>query len=108
MSTDLIQRLEALLSSDKETLMLRYSLAKSYFDGGNFRVARTHLGRAVELDLQYQEAWNWLGKASLELGDPVAARQAWSTGLECAHAKGDAQVYKELEVFLRRIDKVSK
>lgn len=108
MSADFIQRLEALLSSGKETAMLRYSLGKSYFDAGNFLVARTHLGRAVELDPHYSVAWKWLGKSSLELGDPDAARQAWSTGLECAHAKGDAQVEKELGVFLRRLDKVSR
>lgn len=76
MSTDLIQRLEALLSLGKETVMLRYSLGKSYLDA--VLVAHTQLERAVELDPYYSVAWKWLGRACLELGDPAAAQQAWS------------------------------
>ncbi|WP_313299645.1 tetratricopeptide repeat protein [Diaphorobacter sp.] len=105
MSAEFAQRLEALLASGKETAMLRYSLGKSYLDAGNVLVARTHLERAVELDPHYSVGWKLLGRAYLELDDRTGAREAWSKGLGCAQARGDAQVVKELGVFLRRLDK---
>jgi hypothetical protein len=61
--------------------------------------ARHHTGSALF------RAWKLLGKAQLALGDPAAARQAWEHGLACAQDKGDAQVVKELGVFLKRLDK---
>ena len=68
-------------------------------------VAREHLKQAVALDAAYSVAWKLLGKVELALGDTQAARAAWQQGLACAEAKGDAQVVKELQVFLRRLDK---
>lgn len=102
---DMTQRLEAMLATGKETALLRYTLGKNYLDAEQYAVAREHLARAVALDAQYSVAWKLLGKTALELGDRSAAREAWSQGLACAEAKGDAQVVKELGVFLRRLDK---
>ncbi|WP_319016928.1 tetratricopeptide repeat protein [Diaphorobacter aerolatus] len=98
-------RLEALLASGKETALLRYTLGKSHLDAERYLAAREHLQRAVELDPQYSVAWKFLGKAALALGDTAAARDAWTKGFACAEARGDAQVVKELGVFLRRLDK---
>ena len=102
---DMTSRLEAMLASGKETSLLRYTLGKNYLDAEQYAAAREHLQRAVELDPQYSVAWKFLGKAALESGDPAAARDAWNRGLACAEARGDAQVVKELGVFLRRLDK---
>ncbi len=103
---DMTQRLEAMLASGKETALLRYTLGKNYFDAQQYAIAREHLVRAVELDGQYSVAWKFLGRAALESGDRNAARDAWTRGMACAEAKGDAQVVKELTVFLRRLDKM--
>ncbi|QIL79514.1 tetratricopeptide repeat protein [Diaphorobacter sp. HDW4A] len=105
MTTDMTQRLEAMLASGKETSLLRYTLGKNYIEAEQFERAREHLERAVELDPNYSVAWKFLGKAALELGDREASRAAWNRGLACAEARGDAQVVKELGVFLRRLDK---
>lgn len=99
------RNLEAMLAAGKDSALLRYTLGKAYLDAGEPARAREHLERACALDPRYSVAWKLLGKASLELGDPEAARGAWNQGLECAAAKGDAQVVKELGVFLRRLDK---
>ncbi|QNN55927.1 tetratricopeptide repeat protein [Diaphorobacter ruginosibacter] len=107
MNDDMTTRLEAMLASGKETSLLRFTLGKNHFDAGHFTKAREHLERAVELDPNYSVAWKFLGKACLELGDFPAARKAWDAGLACAEARGDAQVVKELGVFLRRLDKAS-
>lgn len=99
------QRLEALLASGKDSALLRCSLGKAYADAGDMQTARSHLQEAVVLDPGYSVAWKLLGKAALEQGDGEAAREAWTRGVACAQAKGDAQVLKELAVFLRRLDK---
>ena len=59
---------------------------------------------ALEFDPDYSVAWKWLGKACLGQGDK-AARAAWESGLEAARARGDQQVVKELQVFMKRLDK---
>ena len=66
---------------------------------------RRHLLQATAQDPAYSVAWKLLGKAELALNHSDAARDAWQQGLQCAQAKGDAQVVKELQVFLRRLEK---
>lgn len=100
-----IRNFEALLAQGKDSALLRYTLGKAYLDQEQAENARTHLLQATVLDPAYSVAWKLLGKAQLALGDTEAARQAWQQGLANAEAKGDAQVVKELQVFLRRLDK---
>ncbi|MDR2327221.1 MAG: hypothetical protein LBE51_17705 [Acidovorax sp.] len=99
------QRLQALLDAGKETALLRLTLGKAALDEEQPASAREHLLRATALDPQYSVAWKLLGKAELALNHPEAARQAWQQGLASAQAKGDAQVEKELGIFLKRLDK---
>lgn len=101
----MVRNLENLLAAGKDSALLRCTLGKAYADDGQAEVARAHLQQATALDPAYSVAWKLLGKAELALGDTVAARRAWQQGLACAQARGDAQVVKELQVFLRRLDK---
>ncbi|MNI72488.1 hypothetical protein D3C73_1284350 [compost metagenome] len=59
------------------------------------------------LDPDYSAAWKLLGKAWLAGGQPQAAREAWQRGLSVAGSKGDQQARKEMQVFLRRLDRES-
>ena len=99
------QGLQAMLAAGKDNALLRVTLGKAALDAGQPVDAIPHLQRAVEQDPHYSVAWKLLGKAQLALGQTDAARAAWTEGLRCAEAKGDAQVVKELGVFLRRLDK---
>ena len=101
----MIQNLEKLLAAGKDGALLRYTLGKAYADDEQMEVARSHLQQATKLDPAYSVAWKQLGKAELALGDADAARKAWEQGVVCAQTKGDAQVVKELQVFLKRLDK---
>ena len=101
----MVGNLEKLLAQGKDGALLRYTLGKAYADEEQMALAREHLQQAVALDAAYSVAWKQLGKVELALGDTQAARTAWQQGLACAEAKGDAQVVKELQVFLRRLDK---
>ena len=57
---------------------------------------------ALEFDPDYSVAWKWLGKACLGQGDRARApgSPAWKQ-----RARGDQQVVKELQVFMKRLDK---
>ena len=101
------QGLQALLAAGKDSAMLRVTLGKAALDEDKPADALVHLQRATEQDPHYSTAWKLLGKAHLALGDTEAARRAWNQGLACAQAKGDAQVVKELGVFLKRLDKAN-
>lgn len=102
---EMTQRLEGVLATGKDSALLRCTLGKAYLESDAPDVAQAHLQRATELDPGYSVAWKLLGRALLVLGDAAAARQAWNTGLACAQEKGDAQVVKEIGVFLKRLDK---
>lgn len=100
-----IEALEGMLASGKDGALLRFGLGKGWLDAGNPVRAATHLGRCVVLDPQYSAAWKLLGKAWLASGQPQAAREAWQRGLSVAGSKGDQQARKEMQVFLRRLDR---
>jgi predicted Zn-dependent protease len=104
-AAQMIDRLLAMLAAGKDNMLLRYSLGKAYAEQENHEAATEHLRAALAFDPQYSVAWKWLGKARLGLDDRAGARAAWEQGLAAAQARGDAQVVKELGVFLKRLDK---
>lgn len=99
----MIDRLQAMLDQGRDNLLLRFSLGKAHAEAGDHAAAVAHLRAALAFDSTYSVAWKWLGKALLGQGDRAGARQAWQSGLEAAQARGDQQVVKELQVFLRRL-----
>lgn len=100
-----IGNLEKLLAAGKDSALLRFSLGNEYLKAGQFSEAIAHLTRAVQHSPDYSAAWKLLGKASIEAHDEAGARQAWTTGISVAEARGDKQAAREMEVFLRRLDK---
>ena len=101
----IISRLESLLAGGHDSALLRYTLGKVYVDEGMAQQGREHLRRAIDMDPRHSVAWKYLGKACLALGEAQQAREAWLRGKDCAEERGDAQVVKELAVFLKRLDK---
>ncbi|MBE5269530.1 tetratricopeptide repeat protein [Stenotrophomonas sp. B2] len=100
-----IEALEDLLANGHDSALLRFGLGKGWLDAGDPARAATHLGRCVALDPQYSAAWKLLGKAWLAGGQPQAAREAWQRGLSVASHQGDEQARKEMQVFLRRLQR---
>jgi len=101
----LTERLETMLAKGQDNLLLRFSLGKAYVEGEQYATAVPHLRAALAFDPGYSVAWKWLGKALQGQGDAPGARAAWQRGIEAAQARGDQQVIKELQVFLRRLDR---
>ncbi|OBU64174.1 hypothetical protein A9K58_17685 [Stenotrophomonas maltophilia] len=100
-----VEALERMLATGKDGALLRFGLGKAWLDAGNPVRAATHLGRCVVLDPHYSAAWKLLGKAWLASGQPQAAREAWQRGLSVAGSRGDQQARREMQVFLRRLDR---
>jgi predicted Zn-dependent protease len=100
-----IERLRALCGGPRDGALLRFSLGSALLAKGAARDAAIELRRAVELDPAYSAAWKLLGRALVDSGDPVLARRAWSEGIEAALRAGDVQAQKEMQVFVRRLDK---
>lgn len=101
----LITSLEALIARGRDGPAVRFGLGKAYLERSDAAASRRHLEQAVALDPSYSAAWKLLGKARAAGGDPGGAADAYRHGIAAATAKGDRQAAKEMEVFLRRIER---
>jgi len=105
MSLTIIQNLEKMLASGKDSALLRYSLGNEYLKLDQAEAATAHLQRAVALDPGYSAARKMLGKALVAAGRKEEALEAYRRGIAVAESKGDRQAVKEMTVFARRIEK---
>ena len=97
-------RLEALLASNGESAVLRFSLGHAYLDTAPAQAVE-HLRRAVALDPDYSAAWKLLGRALSASGAEPEAVMVYRTGIEVAERRGDIQAAKEMRVFLKRLER---
>jgi len=102
----IIDNFEKLLAAGQDNALLRYSLGNEYAKVGNAATAVVHLRRALEHDSDYSAAWKLLGKMLTETGEVTAAIDAYLTGIAVAERKGDKQAAKEMQVFMRRLEKL--
>lgn len=100
-----IERLRALCGGPRDGALLRFSLGSALLANGAAHDAAIELRRAVEFDPAYSAAWKLLGRALVDSGNPAQARRAWSEGIEAALRAGDVQAQKEMQVFVRRLDR---
>ena len=98
---------ERMLAAGKDGALLRYSLGNEYLKCGDAPRAAEHLARAVSLDPAYTAAWKLYGKALAAAGRNADALAAYRSGIACAHARGDKQAEKEMQVFARRLEKAA-
>lgn len=94
-----------LLQRDPDNPMVLYSLGNELFKEGDHAGARDHLRRAVEQKPDYSVAYRMLGRAHYELGENSEARRTFERGREVAQGNGDLQTVKEIDVFMRRLEK---
>src|ERR687897_2335879 len=94
-----------LLQRDPTNPMVLYSLGNELFKEGHYGEASDHLQRAVENKPDYSVAYRMLGRAHYELHENVEAKDIFLKGKEVARENGDLQTVKEIDVFLRRLQK---
>ena len=105
MAQDLIANLEALLANGRDAPMLRFALASRYLEAGDAQAALRHAEAAVALDAAYSAGWKVLGQARAAAGDERGAIESYRRGIEVADARGDRQAAREMQVFLKRLEK---
>lgn len=94
-----------MLERGQDSALLRFSLGREYLNAGDPSAAVEHLQAAVEQDPDYSAAWRALGKARERCEHIEAAAEAYRHGIAAADRRGDKQARKEMQVFLRRLEK---
>jgi predicted Zn-dependent protease len=102
-----LETLQKLIGGPRDSALLRMTIATALLQKDRRPEAEEHLAEATAMDPAYTAAWKQLGKLRLSLDNTDGARQAWEAGLEAARKNGDKQAEKEMQVFLKRLDKKS-
>lgn len=102
-----IDAFRTMLEQGQDNALLRFSLGREYLNADEPVAAIEHLQKAVEHDRDYSAAWRELGKAFERSDEPDGAIEAYRQGIDAAQRKGDKQAAKEMQVFLRRVEKRS-
>ena len=105
METSRAQMFRKLLERDPENPMILFSLGNELFKEGEYTEARTHLRRAIANKPDYSVAYRTLGRAHYELREDAEARRVFTEGREVAEKNGDLQTVREIDVFMRRLEK---
>ena len=105
METSRTEMFRKLLEKDPENPMILFSLGNALFKEGEYAQARDHLRRAVENKPDYSVAYRTLGRAHYELHEDAEARRVFTEGREVAQRNGDLQTVREIDVFMRRLEK---
>lgn len=100
-----VERFEKMLEQGQDSAMLRFTLGQGYLKNGDPAAAAKHLARAVEHDREYSAAWKLYGRALAESGETDRALAVYREGIEVAEGQGDKQAVKEMQVFLKRLEK---
>lgn len=100
-----VNALLKMLENGQDNLLLRFGLGQAFLKQGDYTSAITHLKKALEFDPQHSAAWKLLGKALSGNDQIEEARSVYQQGIETAESKGDIQAVKEMQVFLKRLNK---
>lgn len=105
MDTPLSARLRKQLDGPRDGALLRFSLGNALLAEGDAASAAVEFRSATAFDASYSAAWKLLGTALSASGDRAGAITAYVRGIEVADSRGDKQAAKEMQVFLRRLNK---
>ncbi len=100
-----IEQFKELLALDPDDPLVHYGLGSEYLKTKDYAQATVCFRRVIELKPDYSAAYRELGKALQGAGESQAAAEVYRRGKEIAEQKGDIQTMKEMDVFLRRIEK---
>jgi uncharacterized protein HemY len=105
METSRTDMFRKLLERDPENPMVLYSLGNELFKEQRYSEAKTYLSWAVRNKPDYSVAYRTLGRVLYELHEDDEARRVFAQGREVADANGDLQTVKEIDVFVRRLER---
>jgi Tfp pilus assembly protein PilF len=100
-----VDQLEQLLASGNDSAALRVALGTAYLKADNPIDAIEHLQAAIALDGDYSAAWKLLGQAQATAARNDDAEHSYTRGIEVATRRGDMQAAREMQVYLKRLEK---
>jgi Flp pilus assembly protein TadD len=103
--TDRIAEFKEVADEMPDDPEVRFGLAGAYLDAGQAANAVTEYRETIRLKPDYSAAYRGLGRALERAGRIPEALAAYQQGREVATKNGDLQTVKEIEVFLRRLEK---
>ncbi|MDQ2069678.1 tetratricopeptide repeat protein [Natronospira bacteriovora] len=101
----MLDRLLTMLEKGQDNAMLRFSLGQEYARRDRHEEAARHFAEAVRQQPDYSAAWKGYGKALANQGALVESAEVYRRGIAVAEEKGDKQAAREMQVFLKRIEK---
>jgi tetratricopeptide (TPR) repeat protein len=100
-----VDAFESMLQRGQDNPLVRYSLGNEYYKLEQYDKSIEHLRKAIEQDPAYSGAWKLLGKALAHARRKDEAMRAFEQGITVAQGKGDIQAAKEMNVYLKRLQK---
>jgi len=94
-----------MLASGRDDAMLRFGLGSAYYNEGKAEEAAIHLQACIEHDAGYSAAYKLLGRSLMQSGNNEEARTVFESGLPIAIQKGDKQTEKEINTFLKKLNR---
>jgi Tfp pilus assembly protein PilF len=101
----MIENFQAMLAKGQDNALLRFGLGNAYIKHEDFTTAAMHFAKAVELNPNYSAAWKSYGKALAQAQQNEQAIEIYNKGIAVAKKQGDLQAVKEMQVFLKRLQK---
>ena len=100
-----LEAFEEMAAKVPDNVMVRYSLGREYLKVKRYDEAERELREALRLKPDYSAAYRELGKSLVGMDRLDEAREIYTQGAQVASEKGDLQTQREIEVFLRRLQK---
>lgn len=105
MSESRIEQFKEVLALDPNDEVVHYGLGEEYLKAGMHEEAVQEFEAVIRLRPEYTAAYRELGKALEKTGRIDEAKEAYRKGIEIGQRTGDLQTKKEMEVFLKRLEK---
>ena len=100
-----VEQFRQIVEMDPDDYFSHYGYASALFDAGQYQEAVPAYRQAVRLKPDYSAAHRDLGRALEKVGAFAEAMQVYGEGIPIAERNGDLQTAKEMQVFLRRLER---
>ncbi|MBI2462303.1 MAG: tetratricopeptide repeat protein [Candidatus Rokubacteria bacterium] len=105
MAEDRVAQFREVVELYPDDPVARFGLATACLEAGRAEEAVAEFREVLRLKPDYTAAYRGLGRALERLGRSEEAKAVYREGIALAPKTGDLQTGKEMEVFLKRLEK---
>jgi Flp pilus assembly protein TadD len=100
-----LEQFRQIVAMDPNDYFSHFGYASALVEAGQYQEAVREYREALRLKPDYSAAFRDLGKALEKVGARDEAMQVYREGIPVAERNGDLQTLKEMQVFLRRLER---